>query len=386
MAYATDYDVSSYGHMLAHRARVEAYVSAIRAAVRPGDVVMDLGTGTGFMALIACQCGARRVYAIEPTDSIRIAEQAARDNGFADRITFLHARSRQVNLPEKCDVLISDLRGATPCFSTHLTDLMDVRERLLQPDARWICQVDTLYVGVTEIARPEEQIFTQWDGARWGLDLRSALPVACEQTLRRRSEPHEMLSPSRPWAEVRYPTLSSPHVRGSTSLPITRAGAGHGLVIWLGIELYGGARVSNGPGEKPGIYSPVFLPWPRALELQPDDRAEIGIDAIASGHDYWWRWTTTVFRPGAPEPIATFTQTTLRGLTTNRAALAVSMPTFAPRLSAAGEETRFVLERMDGRTSQGDLAAALRARFPERFRHDESAIACVSEIRRAFGE
>lgn len=383
MAYATDYDVDSYGRMLSHEARVEGYVQAIRAAVRPGDVVMDLGTGTGFMALIACQCGAQRVHAIEPTSGILLAQRAAQANGFADRIVFHRAHSRQVQLRERCDVLISDLRGATPFFSSHLTDLIEVRERLLKPDARWICQTDTLFVAATDIVRREEQPLAQWDGTRFGLDLRSALPFATQQMMRRRSEPEELLGPAQAWTTVNYPTLTSPNARGSTRLPITRHGVAHGLVVWMGIELFGGVRFSNAPGQPPGVYSPVFLPWPQAVALQTGDIVDVRIDAVSSGHDYWWSWSSTVRHPGEADPRASFRQSTFQGRIFDRAETSVGATLFTPTLSPAGEEVRFVLGCIDGRTSQAGIAAALRAQFPARFGTDDAALARVTEIRRS---
>ena len=73
--------------MLQDTARKRAFLDAIREVVRPDDVVLDLGTGSGILAVAAAQAGARQVYAVEPTNVIRIAELVARDNGVADRIT-----------------------------------------------------------------------------------------------------------------------------------------------------------------------------------------------------------------------------------------------------------------------------------------------------------
>src|SRR5688500_17948717 len=102
--------------MLADRVRMDAYEAALARVVRPGSVVLDIGTGTGMMALIACRLGARRVYAVDPGDSVHLARAVARSAGFADRIELIQDVSTRVELPERADVVVSDLRGVLPLF------------------------------------------------------------------------------------------------------------------------------------------------------------------------------------------------------------------------------------------------------------------------------
>src|SRR5579859_7131846 len=106
------YSLGDYGGMIGDAVRTPAYVRAIEAAVRPGSVVVDLGCGTGFFALVACRAGAQRVYAIEQAEIIQFAEKLAAVNGFSDRITFLRGDSRQMQLRERADLIVSDLPGA----------------------------------------------------------------------------------------------------------------------------------------------------------------------------------------------------------------------------------------------------------------------------------
>ncbi|MDH3444335.1 MAG: 50S ribosomal protein L11 methyltransferase, partial [Deltaproteobacteria bacterium] len=55
------YSIFDYGSMIADHVRMDAYARALRRAVTADSVVLDIGTGTGIFALLACQFGARRV-------------------------------------------------------------------------------------------------------------------------------------------------------------------------------------------------------------------------------------------------------------------------------------------------------------------------------------
>src|SRR3954469_11620903 len=94
------YSERGYGHMVADHSRVDAYARALEASVRPGCTVLDLGTGTGIFALVAARLGARRVYAVEPSDAIATAARLARANGVAERIEFIQGFSTEITLPE----------------------------------------------------------------------------------------------------------------------------------------------------------------------------------------------------------------------------------------------------------------------------------------------
>jgi len=62
------------------RVRTGAYCQALALAVKPGDVVVDLGAGTGIFTLHACRLGARLVHAIEPNDVIQVAREVVHAN------------------------------------------------------------------------------------------------------------------------------------------------------------------------------------------------------------------------------------------------------------------------------------------------------------------
>src|SRR5690242_14709094 len=103
--------LSVHREMIFDEVRTSAYARAISLAVKDGDVVVDVGTGTGLLALLAVKAGAKRVYAIEKTSIIDVARANANKLGVAGRIEFIRDDSRNARLPEKADVIVSEVIG-----------------------------------------------------------------------------------------------------------------------------------------------------------------------------------------------------------------------------------------------------------------------------------
>jgi len=93
-----------HASMLNDRRRTAGYLASIRDIVKPGDVVVDIGTGTGILAIAAVRAGARHVYAIEEARIARVARTLFEANGMTDHITLIRGRSTEVKLPQRADV------------------------------------------------------------------------------------------------------------------------------------------------------------------------------------------------------------------------------------------------------------------------------------------
>src|SRR5689334_13589718 len=103
--------LSQHRSLLEDSVRTEAFASAIAAVVRPGDVVLDLGSGSGVLAILACRAGARKVFAVEQGHIADVAAMLIANNGCADRVDVLHARSQDVELSERANVLVTETLG-----------------------------------------------------------------------------------------------------------------------------------------------------------------------------------------------------------------------------------------------------------------------------------
>ena len=107
-AKRTGSEIEWHRDMLADRHRVESFWRVLSEAVCPDDIVVDIGTGTGLLALMALRAGASRIYAIERGDIIELARDIARRNGLDDRIEFVRGDSRQVARTQPLEVLMSE--------------------------------------------------------------------------------------------------------------------------------------------------------------------------------------------------------------------------------------------------------------------------------------
>lgn len=162
-------DLVWHERMLADRPRVEAYRKGIAGSVKPGDVVIDLGTGTGILAAMAAKSGASRVYAIDHSDLIEIAKEIARRNGL-DNITFVAQNSREFNPPEPVDVLLHEQLGPAAFGENMIMNLLDLKRRALKPGGRIVPAVFDLYI--EPVALKDEYLVPKiWDIGGLEVDL-----------------------------------------------------------------------------------------------------------------------------------------------------------------------------------------------------------------------
>ncbi|HBX78323.1 MAG TPA: hypothetical protein DEG43_11805 [Acidimicrobiaceae bacterium] len=148
--------ISQHEEMLNDAVRVDAYHRGIQRNVVPGDVVLDLGTGTGLLAMLASRAGAKKVYAVEHSEFIEVAREIARLNGFTN-IEFVHANSREFTPPERIDVVLHEQMGDELFNENMLENLLDLRDRVCAPRARILPSRFRLFVEPVSF-RPEMRV------------------------------------------------------------------------------------------------------------------------------------------------------------------------------------------------------------------------------------
>ncbi|PYU50584.1 MAG: hypothetical protein DMG48_13170 [Acidobacteria bacterium] len=362
------YGLGAYGSMIADRVRVEAYAEALRKSVRKGSVVAEIGTGPGIFAVLACQLGASRVYAIEPGEIIQVAREVAASNGCAGKIELVEEISNRVTLPTRADVIISDLRGVLPLFQRHIPAIVDARRRFLAPGGTLIPRKDTLWAAIVEAPKPYGDVVGPWDQNSLGQNLSPARLLAVNDVQKIRVSPNQLLTGHRLWTTFDYARVENPDVRGNLEWVVERAGTGHGILVWFDADLAEDVGFSNAPGAPETVYGSLFLPWTQAAALAQGQTVCVSLAAKLVESDYVWRWTTCI-KPleGSGASLIQFEQSQLAGAVLSTTQLHRKAADYIPHLSEEGLLRRRTLELIDGRASLEEIARRLAMEFPQRF-------------------
>jgi protein arginine N-methyltransferase 1 len=386
------YSLNDYGDMIADKARMDPYAIALKRAIRPGSIVLDIGAGTGIHSLLACKFGARRVYAIEPNDVVHLGREVAEAAGCGDRIEFIQDLSTRVTLPERVDVIVSDLRGVLPLFGMHIPSVIDARGRHLAPGGTLIPKSDSLWVALVESSNTYSDIVNPWD-LPYGLPMEPAKQIALNNWSHDNADtirPANLLTRPYEWAVLDYASIEVSDVGcPDVQLEATRDGIAHGWLVWFESELVDGVGFSCSPAQKhiPDVYGRGFFPLLKPVSVSQCDLITLNIQAELIDANYEWRWHTIISSKGGVEEIkADFNQATDFENVLSPERIAESVSGDRPSPTKEAQIDRYILGRIDGTNSYKTIALETRETFPDRFKTGRDALHYIYRLTRQYDQ
>ncbi len=342
--------------------RLDAYSRAIAEVVKPGDVVLDLGAGTAIFAMLACRAGASRVYAVDDGGIIEIGRAAAAASGLADRITFLCGHSTRIELPEKCDVAVTEQMGGFGYEAGVVEFFNDARRRLLKPGAITIPRRIENFLAPVE--HPEAyELVEFWEQPRAGFDFSAARPFAANDEGFGEYEVKHLLGAASRAVEFNLDQVCPEIIPLNTELQITRAGILHGLGGWFAAELSATATLTNSPLAQQCLdRATAFFPLERPVPVTAGDRVAVAMRLAPEAETVDWQ-VRVIGANG--KLLGAFDQSSLRGELVSREVRARLAPGYAPRLGQHSEARRLVLNLCDGVATVEQIGREVAQRYAE---------------------
>lgn len=375
------YSVLEYGEMILDKGRMDPYVAALRQTINSNSIVMDIGTGTGVFALLACQFGAKHVYAIETNDAIQVGRELAVANGFSDRITFIQDLSSKIDLPEKADVIISDLRGSLPFCSHHIPSIIDARERHLAPGGILIPLQDEMRIALVNAPTLYAHQSSPWNSNDSDIDMSVALQwiknTIWSSTTKEITEQFTAGEP-KCWQTLDYYTITSPNVSAEINWQLEQDATVHGFRVWFDALLAGNIGFSSDPEQVESVYGNSFFPFQEAINLKRDDTISILLKAYLIGDDYVWCWDTKISNSSNPDDVRVeYKQSSFNGKPLSLTQLRKRAGSHKADLNEDGLIKLEILTMMDKGFLLNDIALALADKYPEKYTNWQQALADV---------
>jgi hypothetical protein len=281
-------DAFDFHHsMLADEVRTSSFMRAILVTVKAGDVVVDIGSGTGVLSLFAVRAGASRVYAIERDPVINVAREIAANNGMLDSIVFIEGSSRDVEIPERADVLITETIGNIGFDEGIITWVADAKERFLKPDAAILPQrVDAVasLVNVPRDYRPVER----WSQPLMTLDFAPLRRIVRNNVLWTDLSPAAITS--QPAVVFGTDFSTDPEtMSGTIRVEALNDAVVHGIGLWFRSSLAKGISITNSPPNAVPSWEHGFLPLDEPIAVHAGEPVRFEVSSTASGDEWTWQ-------------------------------------------------------------------------------------------------
>lgn len=275
--------LSIHADMIYDERRVRAYKRAIDRTVSRGDTVVDVGTGTGILAFLCLQAGASHVHAVDRSPVIRWAERLASANGFANRITFHQKDSRDLEIAERVDVIVSELIGHIAFEEGMVETISDARKRFLKPRG----SVIPLSVALNAVPVCEQAVYDtcidSWKPA-YGIDYAVLRDHAVDSCYISEISESELLSEPQAVFSIDFAQAGELETTCTRVYAIRRSGLLNGVAFWFDASLSDHVRLSSGPWSKTH-WKQCFKPLRSPLRVVTGDFVQVAFGMKLQSHD-----------------------------------------------------------------------------------------------------
>ena len=273
--------------MLADELRTSSFLRAILATVKPGDVVVDIGSGTGGLSLFAAMAGASRVFSIEREPVIGVAREIASLNGLSDSIVFIEGSSIDVEIPERADVLITETIGNIGFDEGIVTWVDDAKKRFLKPGAAVVPERVETIASLVSVPRDYATI-DRWSRPLLTLDFTPLGRIVLNNVLWTDLSPAAIVT--QPDTIFRTDFVSEPEaVSGSVRAVALKDAIVHGIGLWFRSSLTSDISITNEPPNSVPSWEHGFLPLDEPVEVRAGETMQFEVSSSATGAKWTWK-------------------------------------------------------------------------------------------------
>jgi SAM-dependent methyltransferase len=282
--------------LMRDRVRTDVYRQAILARVKPGDVVLDFGAGSGILSMFAALAGAKMVYAVERTSIAQVAQALVQKNGLGDRVKFLQEDIESIDLLEPVDVIVSEWMGGYGVDENMLAPLLKARDRFLKPGGVMLPESVSAWMAPTWDERRDHEL-NYWRNSPYELDLSLISSLTAQEYFvgeQNISADTLLAEPQQLWDTDCYQcsvATANSDFHASLSFLINRPGKLVSLATWFRAEFGAGVCLTNAPDAPKTHWGQSVYPLEQTISVEPGTNLDVEFvnEPAGSGfcHNKW---------------------------------------------------------------------------------------------------
>ncbi|XP_058819626.1 protein arginine N-methyltransferase 6 [Topomyia yanbarensis] len=275
-------DLEIHRLMLTDSSRQDAYRNAILSNKNlfQDKTVLDVGTGTGILAVFCAQAGAKKVYAVEASNLANLAREVVKENSFDSTIEVFECKIEDFRLPdgaERVDIIVSEWMGFFLLHEGMLDSVIFARDNFLKSNGLLFPDTATIFVAPCSVPSRFDD-FESLSGVNmrcFGRELRKqksdkpeVLNVSAEHLLH---EGHIMA-----WLDLKEVSVEDLDAfEMKEVMVIQNSGKFQGICIWFDCTFPSGdpSQVAHEVVLSTSPKSPVTH-WKQSVILLPEDACE----------------------------------------------------------------------------------------------------------------
>jgi protein arginine N-methyltransferase 1 len=279
--------------LVADRVRVAAFRDALAGVIEKGQsVVVDIGTGTGILAMLAARLGARKVYAYEKAEIGAVAERLIKANRLRN-IEVIAARSTEIIDPPRGDIVVSETLGNYALEEFLVETMNDARARHLKPGGTLIPGALDQFVCPVIAPRVFDEL-TVWNGVGHGLDFAPACVMSLNNAYVRKFEPRELWGEGRAaiaWDTLDFTARNRMRRKGVATWKAVHQTTVYGLALWWTAHLTPSVPLSTSPLAPATHWEQLYFPVLEPMTVERGEQLSANLRSHSSeegGTDLAW--------------------------------------------------------------------------------------------------
>jgi type III protein arginine methyltransferase len=257
--------------------RNKAFEEAITRAVRPDMTVLDIGSGSGLLAMMAARAGALTVHSCEMNPfTARVAEEIVSRNGFADSVTIHNKVSHELDpdadLGGRADLVISEIIGKDLVCEKVLPAMRDAVRRLAKPGAQFIPRSGAIHIALAHYGNLAKRFVDE----ACGFDLSPFNALHSARFSVQVQDPALVLhSESATLFDFDFTSHDAHPDRERVDL-VSTGGTVNGVAQWFRLQMDAHGSFDNSPGpDSSWSWALLFFPFDEEMELAPGDSVSV---------------------------------------------------------------------------------------------------------------